>query len=146
MSKAISVGCTSSAKLTFSFSNTSRIGSQRLAKSAKPLSRKSWLVGGNAYSACQMEEPVKPLTTADPWFFCRGGIEKFSRGAGGGLHFFGGALADAFRFAVAPDVGGQNGLVPFVNQIAHGLADEVGGDGAKHFRPCFASSAHFFLT
>ena len=79
-----------------------------------------------------MEEPVKPLTTAgesSPLLRAGLGIEKLPRGAGGGLHFFGGALADAFGFAVAPDIGGQNRLVPFVNQIAHGLADEVRGNG-----------------
>ena len=57
------------------------------------------------------------------------GIEKLPRGAGGGFHFFGGALADAFGFAIAPDVGGQDRLVPFVNQIADGLADQVRGNG-----------------
>ena len=59
----------------------------------------------------------------------RAGVKEFPGGAGGGLHLFGGALADTFGFAVAPDIGGQNGLVPFVNQIAHGLADEVVGNG-----------------
>jgi hypothetical protein len=33
--------------------------------------------------------------------------EKFSRGAGGGFHFFSGALADAFGLAVIPHVGGS---------------------------------------
>ena len=66
--------------------------------------------------------------------FCGCRVKKFSRGAGGGFHFFGGALADAFGLAVAPDIGGQNGPVPFVNQIAHGLADEVTGNG-KTFHP-----------
>jgi hypothetical protein len=36
MSKAISVGCTSSAKLTSALSNSLRIGVQRLAKSSNP--------------------------------------------------------------------------------------------------------------
>ena len=57
------------------------------------------------------------------------GIEKLADGAGGGLHLFRGALADAFGLAVTPDIGGQDGLVAFINQIAHGLAHEMGGDG-----------------
>src|SRR5450755_3482690 len=54
--------------------------------------------------------------------------QTFPRGAGGGFHFFGGALADAFGFAVAPDISGQNCFVSFVNQIAYGLANEMIGN------------------
>ena len=78
-----------------------------------------------------MDEPVKPLTTAgvlSPLLRAGPGVEKFSRGAGGGLHFFRRTLADAFRLAIAPNVGRENGLVPLVNQIAHGLPDEVRGN------------------
>lgn len=57
------------------------------------------------------------------------GIEEFSRGAGGGLHLFSGAPANAFRVAVAPDISGKDCLVPFIGQIANSLADEVIGDG-----------------
>ena len=38
-------------------------------------------------------------------------------------------MADAFGFAIAPDIGWQNGFVPFINQIAHRLSDEMRGDG-----------------
>jgi hypothetical protein len=38
-------------------------------------------------------------------------------------------LTNAFGFAVAPDIGGQNCLVSFVNQIAYGLANEMIGNG-----------------
>ena len=61
--------------------------------------------------------------------FAGAGIEKNPGGAGGGGHFDGGALAHAFRLAIAPDVGWQNSLVPFVDQIADRLADEMAGNG-----------------
>ena len=49
---------------------------------------------------------------------------------GGVLHFLGGAGADAFGVAVAPDFGPDDGLVPEVDGvIANGLALEVVGDG-----------------
>ena len=68
MSKAISVGCTSSAKRTPHSSNTSRMGFQSSAKRSNPASIVSRLTGGNAYSRCQMGEPVKPQATGTPMF------------------------------------------------------------------------------
>ena len=47
-------------------------------------------------------------------------------GVGGLFEFFGGALADAFRVAVAVDVVGEDGLVTGVDVIADCLTDEVG--------------------
>jgi hypothetical protein len=47
----------------------------------------------------------------------------------GGLdQFLGGALAHALGIAIAVD-GGQDLGVAGVDVVAHGLADEVGGDG-----------------
>ena len=46
-------------------------------------------------------------------------------GAGGQLHLFCGARADPLRVTIAPDVLGQNGLVPLVDAIANGLTHEV---------------------
>lgn len=57
------------------------------------------------------------------------GVEEFACGACGGLHRLGGALADALRIAVAPDLRGEDGLVALVDRIADGLADEVIGNG-----------------
>jgi hypothetical protein len=74
--------------------------------------------------------------------FC---VEKFSRGAGGGFHFFGGALANAFRFAIAPDVGGQNRFVPFIDQIADRLADEMIGNG-ETIKPVFGEQRPFLFA
>jgi hypothetical protein len=79
-----------------------------------------------------MEEPVKPLTTAGKSSLAAVaglGVEEGAGGFGGGDQFLGGALAHALGLAVAPDIGGQDGLVPLVDQIAHGLADEVARDG-----------------
>ena len=70
------------------------------------------------------------------------GVEKYSRGAGGGFHLLGGALADAFGFAIAPNVGGQYCLVPLVNQIAHGLTHEMRRDG-KTFQVVFRKQRPF---
>lgn len=52
------------------------------------------------------------------------------RRAGGVGDLGGGPSPDALRFAVAPDAGGQDGLVAFVDDgVADGLAHEVVGDG-----------------
>ena len=56
------------------------------------------------------------------------GVEELAGGLSGQGHLGASALADAFRIAVAPDVGGQDALVAFVDVVAGGLADEVGGD------------------
>ena len=64
-----------------------------------------------------------------PCLATRLGIEERARGLAGGDHFFRGALAHAFRIAVAPDVGREDGLVSLVDQVADGLADEVVGHG-----------------
>src|SRR5690606_11255327 len=50
------------------------------------------------------------------------------RGAGGRLHFLGGALVDAIGLAVAPDVGRQDRLMAFVDDVADRLANEVIAD------------------
>ena len=57
------------------------------------------------------------------------GIEKRARRFARGDHLLGRAAAHAFRIAVAPDFGRQDGLVSFVNQVADRLADEVVRDG-----------------
>ena len=44
---------------------------------------------------------------------------------------FGRALAHAFWAAVAEDARGQDGLVAAVDGVAHGLADEVIGNGKQ---------------
>jgi hypothetical protein len=49
-------------------------------------------------------------------------------GAGGVLHPFRGACADAVRVAVAPDLRRHDRLVTYVDRIADGLPDEVVGD------------------
>src|SRR5690606_21271925 len=46
-------------------------------------------------------------------------------GMAGADHLLGGALSDALGLAVAPDVVGQYGLVPFVDGVADRLPDEV---------------------
>ena len=51
------------------------------------------------------------------------------RRAGGVHHLLGGPLADGLGLAVAPDVLGQDQLVPLVDQVADRLADQVIGDG-----------------
>ena len=56
------------------------------------------------------------------------GVEELAGGLGGQGHLGARALADAFRIAVAPDVGGQDALVAFVDVVAGGLADEVRRD------------------
>ena len=55
------------------------------------------------------------------------GIEEFA-GLGSVDHALGGTLADTFRIAVTPDLGGENGFVPLVNEITDGLADQMVGD------------------
>src|SRR6266545_49945 len=47
------------------------------------------------------------------------------RGAGAVLHPLGGALLDAPRLAVPPDLRWEDCLVPRVDRVAHSLADEV---------------------
>ena len=76
-------------------SNSSRIGFHIFAKYLKPSSTILSETGGKLYSMCQMEEPVKPLTTEMPRFFAAL-AEAFmdstahSRFASGlPLHFFG---------------------------------------------------------
>ena len=69
-----------------------------------------------------MLEPVKPLTTPTPSFCAARAVF---------LHFFGGPGVDAGRIAVAPDVRRQDGLVPRVDLVQHGLADQVGADGVQ---------------
>lgn len=67
----------------------------------------------------------------DAFFRCTAGskVEEFPAGSSGVDEFFGCALADAFGFTVAPNVLGQDGFVAFIDEIADGLAYEVGGNG-----------------
>ena len=51
------------------------------------------------------------------------------RRAGRVLQLLGGAAIDAGRIAVAPHVWRQNRLVPRVDRVEHGLADQVRADG-----------------
>jgi hypothetical protein len=71
-----------------------------------------------------MLEPVKPFTTAGKPVFS-GAASMNARQRGRCRSSLGSPFADAFRLAVAPDVFGQDELVPLVNQVADGLADEV---------------------
>ena len=56
------------------------------------------------------------------------GIEKRAGGLCGERHLFSGAAADAFRFAIAPDIGREDGFVAGIDRITDGLADEVARD------------------
>ena len=56
------------------------------------------------------------------------GIEKRAGGLCGERHLFGGTTADAFRFAIAPDIGREDGFVAGIDRITDGLADEVARD------------------
>ena len=58
----------------------------------------------------------------------RSGIEKQPRRLGGVDHLGRSAFANAFGLAVAPDIGRENQLMPFVDQIANGLTDKVIGN------------------
>ena len=78
MSKAISVGWTSSANFTPHSLKTSRIGFQRSANSLKPSSIVASDTGGNEYSRCQIDEPVKPLTTLTPSFWAARAVSFIS--------------------------------------------------------------------
>ena len=62
------------------------------------------------------------------------------RGAGRVLHLLGGPLADLLGLAVAPDVVGQDQLVPLVDQVADRLADQVVRD-RPDFQLVLASSS-----
>ncbi len=68
-----------------------------------------------------MLEPVKPVTTLH--------AELAWRPRAGVHHLLGGPLAHPFGVAVTPDVGGQDGLVALVDQVADGLPDQVVADG-----------------
>src|SRR5690606_27305104 len=71
-------------------------------------------------------------------------VEERARGPGGEGQLAGGAPADALGRAVAPDIGGEDCLVPLVDRIAHGLADEVARDrGAGE--PVIAEERPFVL-
>ena len=51
------------------------------------------------------------------------------RRAGRVLQLFGRATVDPRRIAVTPYVGRQNRLVPLVDRVQHGLANQVRADG-----------------
>ena len=107
---------------------TSRIGFQRSAMSLNPASIIASETGGNEYSRCQIDEPVKPLTTLTPSLCGRSGRVH---------HLLGGPLPDSLGLAVAPDVVGQNQLVPLIDQVANRLPDQVVGD-CPDFQPILA--------
>ena len=79
--------------------------------------RSRW--AGTSRACARSAEPVKPFTWVTP-----------SRAAARArvLHPLGGALPDALGIAVAPDLGREDRLVPCVDRVADGLADEVGAD------------------
>jgi hypothetical protein len=56
-------------------------------------------------------------------------IEKSPSGLCGENHFFRSPLANSFWLAIAPDIRRQDRLVPFIDEIANGLANEVVRDG-----------------
>ena len=56
------------------------------------------------------------------------GVEELAGRLSGQGHLSARALADAFRITITPDVRREDALVAFVDIIAGGLADEVGGD------------------
>ena len=56
------------------------------------------------------------------------GVEELAGGLSGQGHLSARALADAFRITITPDVRREDALVAFVDVIAGGLSDEVGGD------------------
>ena len=59
---------------------------------------------------------------------CLAGVEELAGGLSGQGHLGASTLADAFRIAVAPDVGGEDALVAFVDVVAGSLTDEMRGD------------------
>ena len=67
-----------------------------------------------------MLEPVNPLTMLDA---------QFLGGPDGVLQLLGGPGVHFGRVPVAPNVGRQDGLVPGVDVVQHGLADQVAADG-----------------
>jgi hypothetical protein len=71
-------------------------------------------------------------------------VKKYACGTGGGLDLLGGALTDAFGLTIAPDIGGQDGLVAFIDEIAHGLADKMGGNG-ETFQAMFGEQCPFLF-
>ena len=54
---------------------------------------------------------------------------EFLRGPGRVFQFLGGPGVDTRRIAVAPHVIGQNGLVPGVDVVEHGLTGQMGANG-----------------
>jgi hypothetical protein len=54
---------------------------------------------------------------------------KFLGGAGGVFHLFGSALTHTFGFAIAPDVIGDDALVPRVDIVTYRLPDQMVADG-----------------
>ena len=88
-------------------------------------------------------EGIKPLPDARSGEAVDHGHAQFLRGPGGVLHVLGRPRVDTGRIAVAPDIGRQDGLVPLVDHVQHGLADEVIAD-----RPDLKSVAfeHFALA
>ncbi len=69
--------------------------------------------------------PVKPFTTAGKLILSGEASRKQPGGLGRFNHALGGTLANAFGIAVAPDFRREDRLVPLIDEIAHGLADEV---------------------
>jgi len=72
-----------------------------------------------------MLEPVKPFTMAGAPFVAPGLASKNLRAAFAVAFIFSAARWRTPRVCRRPDIGGEDGLVPFINQVAHGLADKV---------------------
>ncbi len=93
-----------------------------------------------------MLEPVKPLTTAGNRVPLAGLASKNCRAAWPPFIIFSAARwRTPSGFAVAPDVRRQDRLVPFVDQVAHRLADEMVGDG-EAVRPWSARAPSAFCS
>jgi hypothetical protein len=119
MSKAISVGCTSSAKLMSCFLEGVEDGREALAEVGE---------AGVPVRLRRRREGVDRVPDRRAGEAGDGLDAELLRGARGVGELLRGALAHAFRIAVAPDVRRQDGLVALVDQVAHRLADQVVAD------------------
>src|SRR5690606_42045053 len=78
--------------------------------------------------------PLPPRSTLFPYttLFRSFRVDELAAGFRGVGHVFGGALADPFGIAVAPDAVGKNRFVPFVDVVTDRLADQVVGRSEEH--------------
>lgn len=87
-----------------------------------------FVTGGDFFGGDRRER-VEPGPDAAAGEAIDDGYAELGGGLGGADHLRGGALADAFGVAIAPDFGADEGLVAVVDRVADALADEVIGDG-----------------